>query len=98
MAVFAPLIAPYGPNEVLLTRPAAEVKEKPCVHLLRLSGGQQQHLMGLDENGRDEFSRIVYGARISLLAGAASVVLAVVVGTVDRARLRVLRPPVSTTS
>ena len=82
MAVLAPLIAPYDPNEVLLSPEHGQVKEKPCVHLFGCPEEQAQHLMGLDENGRDEFSRIVYGARVSLLAGGAAVVLAVLVGTV----------------
>ena len=83
VAVFAPIIAPYGPNEIL-TDPAANERnlESPCVHLFGCPDADVQHLMGLDENGRDEFSRVVFGARISLLAGAASVVLAVVIGTV----------------
>ena len=83
MAVFAPLIAPFGPDEVLLDSAANEARlERPCVHLLGCDDSEVQHLMGLDENGRDEFSRLVFGARISLLAGAAAVVLAVVVGTI----------------
>ncbi len=83
MAVCAPLIAPYGPNEIL-TDPATNERnlERPCVHLLGCPDTEVQHLMGLDENGRDEFSRVVFGARISLLAGAAAVGLAVVFGTV----------------
>ena len=83
MAVFAPLIAPYGPNEIL-TDPATNERnlERPCVHLLGCPDTEVQHLMGLDENGRDEFSRVVFGARISLVAGAAAVGLAVVLGTV----------------
>jgi ABC-type dipeptide/oligopeptide/nickel transport system permease subunit len=82
MAVFAPLIAPYDPTEVLLDPAANEVKlERPCVHALGCDESEVQHLMGLDENGRDEFSRVVFGSRISLLAGAAAVLLAVVVGT-----------------
>ncbi len=83
MAVFAPLIAPFGPDEVLLDSATNEVRlERPCVHVLGCDESEVQHLMGLDENGRDEFSRLVFGARISLLAGAAAVVLAVVVGTI----------------
>lgn len=83
IALFAPLLAPYGPNEVLLSPADNEVKlEEPCVHWLGCDSGEVQHLMGLDENGRDEFSRVVYGARTSLLAGAVSVLLAVAVGTV----------------
>jgi peptide/nickel transport system permease protein len=82
MAVFAPVIAPYGPTEIL-TDPAANERtlEKPCVHVFGCPDTETQHLMGLDENGRDEFSRVVYGARISLLAGAATVGLAVLFGT-----------------
>jgi peptide/nickel transport system permease protein len=83
MAVFAPLIAPYGPNEVLLDSAANEMKlEKPCIHLFGCPSDEVQHIMGLDENGRDEFSRVVYGARWSLIAGAVSVLLALVVGTI----------------
>ena len=62
LAVFAPLIAPYGPNEVLLDT-GVKVREPPCVHLFGCSDDQPQHIMGIDGNGRDEFSRIVYGAR-----------------------------------
>ena len=82
IAVFAPLIAPYSPTEVLLDPAANENRlESPCVHLFGCPESEVQHLMGLDENGRDEFSRLVYGARISLLAGAAAVAIAVTVGT-----------------
>jgi peptide/nickel transport system permease protein len=83
MAIMAPVLAPYGSREVLLDPAAGEAKlEKPCVHLFGCPADQVQHLMGLDENGRDEFSRILWGSRISLLAGATAVLLAVVVGTV----------------
>lgn len=83
IAVLAPVIAPYGPTQVLLNSERNERKlEKPCVHVLGCSDADVQHVMGLDENGRDEFSRVVHGARVSLLAGAASVLLALVVGTV----------------
>jgi peptide/nickel transport system permease protein len=44
-------------------------------------GDEPQHLMGLDGNGRDVFSRILYGARISLMAGFVAVSFAVVIGT-----------------
>jgi len=82
MAVFAPLIAPYEPTEVLLNSAEGERKlEKPCIHIFGCDEGEVQHIMGLDENGRDEFSRVVHGSRISLLAGATAVVLAVCVGT-----------------
>jgi peptide/nickel transport system permease protein len=42
---------------------------------------EPQHIMGLDGNGRDFFSRVLYGARISLMAGVGAVTFAVVVGT-----------------
>ena len=83
MAVFAPLIAPYGPTEILLDPAKNEkVLERPCIHLFGCDESEVQHLMGTDSNGRDVFSRIVYGARVSLIAGAASVVFAVVIGTI----------------
>jgi peptide/nickel transport system permease protein len=81
LAAFAPLIAPYGPNEVLLGE-GVKVREKPCVHILGCADDKPQHLMGIDGNGRDVFSRIVYGARLSLLSGVAAVAMALVVGTV----------------
>ncbi len=80
LAVFAPLIAPYGPNEVLLGT-GVKVREPPCIHLFGCAADKPQHIMGIDGNGRDEFSRIVYGSRISLLAGFAAVAVGVVIGT-----------------
>ena len=80
LAVFAPLIAPYGPNEVLLST-GVKVRQPPCVHLLGCAADKPQHIMGIDGNGRDEFSRIVYGARVSLLSGFICVTIGMVIGT-----------------
>jgi len=81
VAVFAPLVAPYDPNEVLLGQEGVTLRDPPCVHLFGCDDAKPQHIAGIDGNGRDEFSRLVFGARISLVAGLGAVTFAVVVGT-----------------
>jgi ABC-type dipeptide/oligopeptide/nickel transport system permease subunit len=81
MAIFAPIIAPYPPNEVLIGKEDVGPREKPCVHILGCPEDQPQHIMGTDGNVRDEFSRIIYGARVSLTLGFFTVTLALLVGT-----------------
>lgn len=81
MALFAPLIAPYPPNEVLIGKEDVGPREKPCIHILGCPEDQPQHVMGTDGNVRDEFSRIIYGARVSLTLGFFTVTLALLVGT-----------------
>ena len=73
-AIFAPFIAPYPPNETF--PPPAGVtsaKKGPWPP-------SPSHIMGQDKQGRDEFSRIVYGARVSLIAGLGSVAVGVLLG------------------
>lgn len=82
LAVFAPLLAPYGEREVLLGREDVRPRQDPCVHVLGCDEDQPQHILGIDGNGRDVFSRLLFGARVSLLAGVAAVSFAVVIGTV----------------
>ncbi len=66
VAVAAPLVAPYDPVATSWTA----IRKAPSV----------QHWMGTDENGRDVLSRVVFGARASLLAGVVSVLIAAGVG------------------
>ncbi|CUK02602.1 Stage 0 sporulation protein KC [Ruegeria denitrificans] len=77
-AIFAPLIAPYNPFD-----PAS----------LNLMNGftppgtpnaftQDTFLLGTDDQGRDVFSTILYGMRISLFVGAAAVLLAMIIGVI----------------
>lgn len=80
LALLAPLIAPYSPLEDFIGEPAAVRWAPPCVHLLGCE--TEQHLFGLDGNVRDLFSRVVYGARISLPLGFTTVLLAILVGAV----------------
>jgi peptide/nickel transport system permease protein len=80
IAVFAPLLAPYDPNEVLLGE-GVRLRDPPCVHLLGCDESRPQHIAGIDGNGRDELSRLLFGARISLVAGLGAVTFAVAVGT-----------------
>lgn len=67
VAIFAPLIAPYDPLD------------QDVYH--RLLSPQRGHLLGTDNFGRDSFSRIIYGARVSLIVGVCSVLIGMVVGT-----------------
>ena len=81
IAIFAPLIAPYDPNEVLIGKEDVGPREKPCVHALGCDSEQPQHNLGTDANVRDYFSRIVFGARVSLTLGFFTVTLALLVGS-----------------
>lgn len=67
-AIFAPLAAPYDPYAQTLTA--------------RLQAPGGAHILGTDELGRDVFSRIIYGARVSLLVGLVPTVISMAVGTV----------------
>ena len=66
VAIFAPLLAPYDPNEQHLTQ-------------IRLPPGPQYKL-GTDDLGRDVLSRLIYGSRISLLVGIVAITIAGIVG------------------
>src|SRR5206468_2281559 len=71
-AVIAPLIAPSDPREQHLG-----LVENGCC-----PGPSADHLLGVDDLGRDEFSRIVYGARYSLLIGIVSVTVGLTFGLI----------------
>jgi len=74
-AVFAPLVAPHNPFD-LRTLNLADASLPPVWQ----ERGDPRFLLGTDENGRDVLSAIMYGARISLLVGLASVAFAMVLG------------------
>ena len=67
VAIFAPLIATHDPRQ-------ANIVE-------RLQGGSASHYLGTDKVGRDIFSRIVYGTRISLKVGLIAMTFSVGFGT-----------------
>jgi ABC-type dipeptide/oligopeptide/nickel transport system permease subunit len=76
-AVFAEQIAPYDP---LIQLKDVKRRDKACIHLFGCPEDKPQHLMGIDGNSRDLFSRIIFGARLSLRIGVTTVSLAIVIG------------------
>ena len=68
LAVFAPVIAPYGESETSLTE--------------RLAAPSAEHILGTDYLGRDVFTRLLYGARVSLIVGIMPSVIALIVGVI----------------
>jgi ABC-type dipeptide/oligopeptide/nickel transport system permease subunit len=82
VAIFAPVIAPFHPNVSMLDVPGqvGQRGDAPCIHLLGCPTDRDQHLMGLDSNLRDEFSRVVHGSRISLQVGFLTVGFAIIIG------------------
>ncbi len=85
IALTAQWIAPYSPILSMLdTKPPQNIGKRsaPCIHALGCPTDQPQHIMGTDGNLRDEFSRMLYGARLSLMIGLSTVSFAIVIGTV----------------
>jgi len=74
-ALFAPLIAPHNPFD-LATLELGDSMLPPAW----MEGGRSKYLLGTDEQGRDVLSALMYGARISILIGGASVVVSVLIG------------------
>jgi ABC-type dipeptide/oligopeptide/nickel transport system permease subunit len=66
VTIFAPLLAPYDPNQQYLKD--------------RLLQPSAKHLLGTDELGRDTLSRLIYGARISMLVGVVTAIVFAVIG------------------
>jgi peptide/nickel transport system permease protein len=58
------------------------MRSGPCIQLFGCPADQPQHILGVDGNVRDFFSRIVYGARVSLIIGITTVGFAIVIGTI----------------
>jgi peptide/nickel transport system permease protein len=65
-AIFAPLVATHDPNHIDL--------------LASAQGPSREHWLGTDDIGRDVYSRLVYGARVSLSVGLVSVAIYTVIG------------------
>ena len=69
IGIFAPFIAPFDPNATSITE-------------TYLEPGVNGHIFGTDDLGRDLFSRIVYGARMSIVVAIGSTVLGGVIGII----------------
>lgn len=76
LAIFAPLLAPHDPYEQVLSRKLIPPVwfDSPKV--------TWDHILGTDHLGRDMLSRLMYGARISLLIGFSAMLISGVIGTV----------------
>jgi peptide/nickel transport system permease protein len=74
VAIFADLIAPYDPQVGQLGE-----RFKPPAWI---AGGSTAYLLGTDHVGRDVLSRLIFGARVSIIVGFTAVIVAGVIGTV----------------
>ena len=78
-AIFAPTIATHDPID--FTDPSNVIRTPPCVHIFGCPADQPEYIFGLDGNGRDLFSRVVYATQVSLFIGLSTVTFAIVIGT-----------------
>jgi peptide/nickel transport system permease protein len=74
IALFANFIAPYDPTEPI---PGAKIFEPPTW----MPGGSMHALLGTDFQSRDVLSRLIYGARVSLIVGVTGTIVAGTIGT-----------------
>ncbi|MFM8613117.1 MAG: ABC transporter permease [Alphaproteobacteria bacterium] len=74
VAIFAPLLAPYDPFTIDLGR--------RVIPPMWMEGGTPTNILGTDQLGRDYLSRLIYGARVSMIIGVATIITSGIIGTV----------------
>ena len=74
-SVFAGIVAPYNPFD-----PASVSLMDAFTPPAWSEGGNPSFVLGTDQQGRDMFSTMIYGSRISLIVGFASIIFAMVLG------------------
>jgi ABC-type dipeptide/oligopeptide/nickel transport system permease subunit len=85
LAALADVITVYDPERSVIGIDPPEFarpRAGPCIHLLGCPAEQPEHFMGLDGNLIDEYSRVVFGARVSLLIGFGTIGGAIVIGSI----------------
>ena len=83
-AVLAPQVAPHNPREGnVLDRlqPPVWIGDKVINDVVVQKGGSWDHILGTDKIGRDMLSRIIYGARVSMIVALISIASGALVGT-----------------
>ena len=82
IALFAPLFATHDPIKTMIGVPGETGRlpsKPPCIPILGCE--EPQHILGLDLNARDLYSRVIYGTRTSLSVGVITISLSIIVGT-----------------
>jgi ABC-type dipeptide/oligopeptide/nickel transport system permease subunit len=77
IAIFAPEIAPYDP---IIPLDNVVRRSPPCIHFLGCPANKPEHIMGIDSNNRDLFSRVIFGSRLSLEIGLSTISFAIIIG------------------
>jgi len=79
VALFAPTLSPYSPIEL-----HSGVKYLPPMWVKDFNGqsGQSEYILGTDTLGRDVLSRVIYGARVSMVVGLIPTTIIVIIGTI----------------
>jgi peptide/nickel transport system permease protein len=82
-AIFAPLLAPYDPAEgdIMERLRCPATTSCPVYGTTNTIDGTTEHILGTDALGRDILSRVIYGARVSLIVGITAVLLGAGFGT-----------------
>ncbi|MCA3377157.1 MAG: ABC transporter permease [Roseomonas sp.] len=73
VAIFAPWLAPYDPFTIDLGR--------RVIPPMWMEGGTSANILGTDQLGRDYLSRLIYGARVSMIIGVATIITSGIIGT-----------------
>jgi peptide/nickel transport system permease protein len=84
IAILADVLRTYDPNVSMLDlgQVGAKVRAAPCIHFLGCPATTPEHFFGLDGNVRDVYSRMLYGARVSLAVGFITVGWSILAGLV----------------